>query len=159
MQLRTRLLITIFAWIVISLACKAMTPLPPLPEKITATTDSEFTLALNQTVTVTNTGLTLKLIGVGSDQRCPSEIECVVSGPVSVSLSVQSDNGTPTDIDLQTFTSNNGRAPDMQFEGMKDRTVYEGYEIRVVGVLPYPAKSFNEIKDSEYRVTFVVTNQ
>ena len=134
-------------------SCQSATPFP----NITAPTDSEFTLAPDQTVTITDTELTIKLIGVTDDERCPSEIECVVSGPVSVSLSVQAGNGTPNDLNLQTFTSNNGRTPDIEFEGMKDRAVYEGYVIRVVSVLPYPAKSFNEIKDSEYRVTFVVT--
>ena len=136
-------------------ACQSVTPLP----NIDAPTDSEFTLAPGQTVTITDTELTIRLIGVTDDERCPSEIECVVSGPVSVSLSVQMEDGTPTDLNLQTFTSNNGRAPDMQFEGIKDRAEYEGYVIRIVSVLPYPAKSFNEIKDSEYRVTLVVTKK
>lgn len=152
---RTRLFIISIVWIVSLTACQSATPFP----NIDVTTDSEFTLAPDQTATIKDTGLTIKLIGVEGDQRCPSEIECAVSGPVSVSLSVQAGDGTPTELDLQTFTSNNGRAPDMQFEGMKDRAEYEGYIIRVVSVLPYPAKSFNEIKDSEYRVTFVVTKK
>jgi len=158
MQNKTRLLITFFVLIIVSLACKAAT-LSPKPDDITATTDSEFTLAPAQKATLTEAGFSIQLIGAGSDQRCPSEIECAMSGPVSVSLYVQAADGTSIQIDLQTFTSNNGRAPDMQFEGMKDRTAYEGYEIRVVSVLPYPARSFNEIKDSEYRVTFVVSKQ
>jgi len=45
----------------------------------------------------------------------------------------------------------------MQFEGIADRAVYEGYLIRVVSVLPYPESSFSEIKDSKYRVTFVAS--
>jgi hypothetical protein len=60
---------------------------------------------------------------------------------------------------MQTFTDNNGRAPGMEFEGIKDRMSYEGYLIRVVGVLPYPQKSMSEIEDSEYRVTLVVRKE
>ena len=128
------------------------------PAPIVASADTEFTLAPNQIATLDNTQLTIRLIGVGGDQRCPSEIECAISGPVSVSLSAQIGNQAPTNIDLQAFTGDDGRAPDMQFQGIQDRAVYEGYLIRVVGVLPYPAKSFNEIKDSAYRVSVLVTN-
>jgi hypothetical protein len=134
-------------------ACQSATPLPD----ITAETESEFTLGFRQSATITDTSLTITLEGVTGDERCPSEIECAMSGPVSLSLSAQIGDSEPTDINLQVFTSNNGRVPDMQFEGIEDRTVFEGYLIRVVSVLPYPAKAFDEIKDSEYRVTFIVS--
>ena len=134
-------------------ACQSATPLPD----ITAETESEFTLGFRQSATITDTSLTITLEGVKGDERCPSEIEWAASGPVSLSLSAQISDSEPTGINLQVFTSNNGRVPDMQFEGIEDRTVFEGYLIRVVSVLPYPAKAFDEIKDSEYRVTFIVS--
>jgi len=129
------------------------------PSPVTFLLGTEFTLAPDQTAALIDTELTIRLIGVAGDERCPSEIECAASGPVSLSLSAQLGDAEPTDINLQVFTSNNGRAPDMQFEGIEDHAVYEGYLIRVVNVLPYPARSFNEIKDSEYRVTFVVSKE
>ena len=132
--------------------CGSATPAP-----LTVNLGTEFTLAPDQTATITETELTIRLIDVGGDQRCPSKIECAVSGPVSLSLSAQLGDSVPTEINLQTFTSDNGRAPDMQFEGIADRTVYEGYLIRVVSVLPYPESSFSEIKDSKYRVTLVAS--
>jgi len=150
--LKIRLLIISTIWMILLATCQSARPLPTL----TATTDSEFTLAPNQSATLTNTELSIRLIGVAGDERCPSEIECAASGPVSLSLSAQIGDGESTNINLQTFTSYNGRAPDMQFQGIEDRAIYEGYLIRVVGVLPYPAKSSNEIKDSEYRVTLLV---
>jgi len=125
---------------------------------VTATLGKEFTLAPDQTATITATKLTIRLIGVGGDQRCPSEIECAISGPVSVSLSAQIGDQVATNIDLQAFTGDDGRAPDMQFQGIQDRAIYAGYLIRIVGALPYPAKSFNEIKASDYRVSVLVTN-
>ena len=145
--------ITFVLFMVILLAgCSSATPAP-----VAVNLGAEFTLAPNQTATITVTELTIRLIGVAGDQRCPSGIECAVSGPVSLSLSAQLGDSEPTEINLQTFTSNNGRAPDMQFEGIADRTVYEGYLIRVVSVLPYPESSFSDIKDSKYRVTFVAS--
>lgn len=140
-----------------------------------ATTGVEFTLAPAETITIIYPGpnnlepnqtvkiygkdLNIELIGVTSDERCPSEIECAMSGPVSISLSVQADGGSPSEITLQTFTDYNGRAPTMEFEGIESSATYEGYWILVAGVLPYPAKSTTEIKDTDYRVMLVVQKE
>ena len=132
-------------------SCSSATPAP-----ITADLGKEFTLAPDQTATITDANLTLRLIGVGGDERCPSEIECAVSGPVSLSVSAQLGDANPTNFDLQVFTGDDGRAPEMQFEGIKDRADYQGYLIRVTGVLPYPVNRTDLIKDSDYRVTFVL---
>jgi hypothetical protein len=137
------------------MACLTATPLPP----ITAEKGVEFTLAPDQTATIADTGITIRFIGVGGDQRCPSEIECAMSGPVSISLSVQMSDGEASDINMQTFTSNDGRAPEGPFEGIQDRVEYEGYLIRIMGVLPYPRTRVDEIKDNEYRVTLMVTKK
>jgi len=60
---------------------------------------------------------------------------------------------------MQTFTDNDGRSPAMEFEGIEDRIVYEGYLIRIVGVLPYPEDPSTSIKQNDYRVSFVVTEK
>lgn len=153
--MKKNLLIALTIMTIILTACRAATPLPA----VTAKEDVEFTLAPDQTVTINDANLTIQLIGVAGDERCPSEIECAMSGPVSISLSVQMGGGEPTDINLQTFTDNSGRAPDMEFEGIEDRTIYEGYLIRAVGVLPYPTNLTDTIKDSEYRVTLMVSKK
>jgi hypothetical protein len=129
----------------------------PAPAPITAALGTEFTLAPDQTVTITAANLTLRLIGVGGDQRCPSGFECAISGPVSLSISAQLGDANPTNIDLQVFTDQDGRAPEMQFQGITDRMVYEGYLIRVTGVLPYPVSRTKQIQDSQYRVSIVVS--
>src|SRR5258706_3707507 len=139
--------------VILLTGCGSATPAP-----IIASADTEFTLAPNQIATLANTELTIRLIGVGGDQACPSEIEWSVSGPVFVSLSAQIGNQAPTNIDLQAFTGDDGRAPDMHFQGIEDRMTYAGYLIRIAGVLPYPAKSFNEIKASAYRVCVLFNN-
>jgi len=136
-------------------ACQAATPLPT----VSTAKDVEFTLATDQVAALTDAGFSIRLMGVAGDERCPSEIECAISGPVSISLSIQEGDGSSTKIDLQTFTDNNGRAPDGEFEGINDRAVYKGYLIRVVGVAPYPVNLSNPIEESEYRVTLVVTQE
>ena len=138
---------------VIPLSTASPTPLAPV------TVEKEFTLAEDQTATVTGTGLTIRLIGVAGDQRCPREIECAISGPVSLSLSVQKDNGAAAKIDLQTFTDDTGRAPAGKFEGINSSATVEGYTIQVMGVTPYPAKPSTPIKSSDYRFMLIVTQE
>jgi hypothetical protein len=134
-------------------ACQSATLLPI----ITAETGSEFTLGISQSATLPDTGLTITLEEVTGDERCPSEIECAMSGPVSLTISVQKDSEAPVEFALQTFTSNNGRAPDGPYERIEDRIEYEGDFIQVKSVLPYPAHGFDEIEDSEYRASFLVS--
>ncbi len=78
---------------------------------------------------------------------------------MQISLSAQKDNGAAADLALQTFTDTEGRSPAMEFEGIADRIVYEGYLIRIVGVLPYPEDLSTSITQNDYRVSFVVTEE
>ncbi|MFZ5879321.1 MAG: hypothetical protein ACOY0R_08115 [Chloroflexota bacterium] len=134
-------------------ACQPATPPPPL----TASVGTEFTLAPGGSALIEEAGLTLTLIAVSSDERCPSKIECFASGPVTLSVSAQKGSGEATDLILQTFTSNDGLAPTMEFEGIQSQTLFEGYHIKVTSVLPYPARSMTEIADADYRVSFLVS--
>ncbi len=134
-------------------SCQAAPPPPP----ITASVSDEFVLRPGQSAAILGTDLTLKLIAITSDERCPLEIECAMSGPVSLSISIQSTENAPAEFALQTFTGNDGRTPDMSFEGIQDRVEFEGYIIQVKAVLPYPIKRSSEINDSDYQISFVVT--
>ena len=62
----------------------------------------------------------------------------------------------PVEFIMETFTGYDGRAPEGPFEGIQDRVEYEGYFIRIIGVLPYPSSLSAPIEASEYRVSFVV---
>ena len=136
-------------------ACQSATPLPTL----TITDSEEFTLAVDQYAVTSNLDITIRFLGVAGDERCPSELECAVSGPVSVLLSIQQGDAVATEMTLQSFTDSNGRAPEGPFEGIQDHVTVGDYLIRLKGVLPYPLKSFNEIKDAKYQVTLVVSRQ
>ena len=136
-------------------ACQSATPLPP----ITTATETEFILGPGQSAAVIDAVFTIRFLGVASDERCPIEIECVASGPVTLTISLQKAPDSPVEITLQTFTDNNGRTPDMQFEGIPDRVEFIGYLIQVKEILPFPVRTFDEIKESDYRVSFLVTEK
>ena len=149
-----KLFIVLFPVILLLVACQTMAASPLIAEQ-----GAEFVLAPGTTATIKDIGLTIKLISILSDDRCPSEVECAASGPVQISLSAQKDNITAADLMMQTFTDNDGRSPAMEFEGITDRIVYEGYLIRIVGVLPYPEDLSTSITQNDYRVSFVVTEK
>ena len=149
-----KLFLALFSVTVLLFACQT-TPSEPL----IADQGVEFVLAPGGSAIIKDTGLTINLISVLSDDRCPSEVECAASGPVQLSLLAQKENGSAADIMMQILTDNDGRSPDVEFEGITDRTVYEGYLIRIVGVLPYPEDLSTSIRQNDYRVSFVVTKQ
>jgi hypothetical protein len=150
--INNRLITPIILLLILLTSCQA-TPLPP---PITASVSDEFILHPGQSAAILNTNLTLKLIAVSNDERCPLKIECAMSGPVTLSISIQNGDNEPAEFILQAFTDGDGRAPEGPFEGIQDRVEYEGYLIRVKAVLPYPLNRSGEIKDSEYQVSFVV---
>ena len=130
-----------------------------LEGSVTAAVDEEFSLAPDQSAAVKGTDLILTFDSVLSDERCPSDVECAASGPVTVSLSVQQGSGTPIDFTLQTFTDQNGRSPNVQFEGVTNRAEVGDYLITIASVTPYPADLITEIEPSEYRVALLVSNK
>ena len=125
----------------------------------TAALWSEFILAPGQSAAVTGTDLIITFDSVLSDERCPMEVECAASGPVSVALSLQRGNDSPTDFTLQTFTDQTGRSPDVQFEGVTNRTEFGGYIIQITSVTPYPKNPSATIDPSGYRLGLRVSNQ
>ena len=153
--MKARAFASILFMICILAACQSSAPSSPGP----AALNTEVTLAPGQSAGVTGTDLTLTFHSVLSDERCPSEIECAASGPVTVSLSVQQGDGKPTDFTLQTFTDLNGRSPNVQFEGVTNRTELGEYAIQIASVTPYPQNLNTEIEASEYRVALLVSNR
>jgi len=126
---------------------------------IIAALGEPFTLAPGQSATIANTGLTITFKGAPDDSRCPLKIECAESGPVTVTITVQSGDEAPRDFTLQSFTDNNGLIPEMGFQGMTAKVEAGGFVIRLKSVLPFPQKSFDEIADAEYRASFVAMKE
>ena len=136
-------------------ACQSSTPSSPGPVAL----NTEVTLAPGQSAAVTGTDLTITFHSVVSDERCPSEIECAASGPVTISLSIQQGEGDPTEFTLQTFTDLDGRSPNVQFEGVTNRTEIGDYAVQIASVTPYPQNLNTEIEASQYRVALLVSNR
>ena len=118
-MIKLKLFIVLLPVFVMLVACQTMPVSPLVTEQ-----GIEFILAPGTTAAIKDTGLTIKLISILSDDRCPSEVECAASGPVQISLSAQKDNRTAADLMMQTFTDNNGRTPVMEFEGITDRIIH-----------------------------------
>lgn len=129
----------------------------PLPPPVTASLNEEFILRPGQSAAISNTGVSVQLIAITGDERCPLNMECAMSGPVTLTISVQKEK--TTEFTLQTFTDNNGRAPEITFKGIQDRIELETYIIQVKSVSPYPLDLSAKIKDSEYQASFVMTSK
>lgn len=87
---RTSVALFFIIWILA--ACQSGIALP----QITAQTDTEFALFVGQSAALEESDLHLTLNSILDDNRCPIRVECVASGPVSISLSIQPGNGEPT---------------------------------------------------------------
>lgn len=126
---------------------------------VTGTTGTEITLSPGQSVSLAGTDLTITFHSIVADDRCPSEVECVASGPVTVSLAVQQGQAESMDFTLQTFTDQTGRSPNVQFEGITNRAEVGSYVIQLSSVTPYPTNLTTSIDPSEYRVSLIVSNK
>ena len=135
-------------------ACKAGTP-----ETVAAKTASEFSLSEGQTAEVSDAGISITFISLSGDSRCPLGKECAMSGPVTLSLAIRDQGGTQTTEVLQTFTDILGLAPDMEFEGIKDRTTVDRYLVKIISVLPYPESNTFSIGEPDYQITLKVTKE
>ena len=132
---------------------------PSAPPSITAILGQQFPLAIGQTVTISDAVLSMTLVNISQDARCPALIECAGSGPVSVIISVRVGAEPAQELNLQTLTDTLGVVSVMEFEGMMTRIEVGDYLIEVKEVLPYPQQSVSEITPSDYRVSFVVTGK
>ena len=153
--MKTKCLLLLLSILWILSACQiGVTPFPTI-----TTMNNEITLAPDQAATLTGTDLTITFYSVISDERCPVEVECAASGPVTVSLSVKQGDGKSSDFTLQTFTDQNGRSPNVEFEGVTNRAEVGNYVIQIISVTPYPQNLTAKIDPSEYRLSLLVSNK
>jgi hypothetical protein len=107
----------------------------------TAPVNSAFTLAPGESNTVGT--VTVKLIGVTEDTRCPINAMCIQVGDAYVAVEVSAP-GTRRELELQLLNPTN-RA-----------TQLRGYTIEVQEVTPYPY-TIEPPRPRDYRVTFRVS--
>lgn len=78
------------------------TPMPsatPTPSD-DASLNTPFTLNYKQTRSIRDENLALSFDALVQDSRCPSDVQCIRAGDVTVTVKAQQGNDTPTSIDL-----------------------------------------------------------
>lgn len=142
-------------------ACRPAETIPPAQGVAATATDSssadkpgsqadvvlgqEFTLQPGQTVGVEE-DLKLTFEGVVEDSRCPSKVNCAWMGRAVLSFVGQKGQQKPAEFNLITIHS-----PDKT-----DRIFFEGYEIWLKAIEPYPELPDQPIPAEAYRATLVV---
>lgn len=105
----------------------------------------KVSLRSSQQKTVVGTGLKVKFLSVTEDSRCPENARCIWAGVARVNVEIRK-NGKP----VKTFELNTNQL---------DKTaVYEGYEIKLTSLSPYP-KDGTPIEKSKYTASFAVAKQ
>jgi hypothetical protein len=122
----------------------AAQPGPPPP--ISASLDEDFQLGYGQTAQLDGDQLSVTFAEVDEDSRCPSDVECIQAGWVTIRLAVKVGEGAGEDV---TLTLQPG-APDSATASL------DGYTITLVEVEPYPV-STEPISLNDYVATLRVS--
>jgi hypothetical protein len=109
------------------------------PHVQTVDLGTEFTLSPSAKAAVKGAGMEMQFVGISEDSRCPSDATCVWAGQVKVNLSVSGGQQAASSHEI--------------LEG--ETAAVDGYQVKVVRVLPYPATS-TPIPPADYRVTLQV---
>lgn len=136
------------------LFCTACSTLPPESESgcsnatpVNVALDKEFELPFGKyTAQVASTSVSMCIDSVLSDSRCPTGAVCVWAGNAAIRLSVYDASAkVRNSITLNTTVST------------KD-TVFQGYRIALVDVLPYPSLG-TQIKMTDYKVRLKISTK
>ena len=102
----------------------------------------QFKLKVGQEVSVREAGIKVSDIAVVEDSRCPTGVQCIWAGNGKVSLKLSKAKSESVSVELNTSAGPKSRA-------------YQGYEVRLVSLDPYP-KNGVVIGKNEYVVTLMV---
>jgi len=116
---------------------------------------NSVTLKINEKATFE--GLTVKLLGIAEDSRCPRNVNCFWSGEIVTQISLSSQDMEQTVYlgDLGVPIMNNSKyGMDKNFF-TKTAFVFNGHQIRISKAEPI-RETTQKIKPSDYRITFAV---
>ena len=117
----------------------------PLSGPREAKLNQEFKIRFGESVSIGNKGLKISFSDVAEDSRCPQGVQCIWAGNGKVILKVRKSRKPSAEMSLNTT-----------FDTKQD--VYQGYEVKLVSLNPYPKKDHN-IKKEEYVATLVVSRR
>jgi len=103
----------------------------------------QFDLAMGQEARIQGSAVTVRLVSVGEDSRCPVDVQCVWAGNAVVRLSLTSTQEASKDAPLNTTLD-------------PKSTQYGGFTIQLVGLKPAP-RSGTKIADADYVATLEAT--
>jgi hypothetical protein len=107
-----------------------------------AQTTQQITLPAGKQKIVTRDKLKIKFVSV-EDSRCPKDVNCVWAGNAKVTIKVTNRRGESKTFDLNT---------NLETKSVK----FEGYEIKLGSVTPYP-KANAPTGQNDYTAIFIVT--
>lgn len=113
----------------------------PAPTEVNL--DTEFTLAVGQSVTVAGEGLSIEFVEVVSDSRCPKGATCIWAGEASCLIELTTSDSTLSKVLTQPGPSS------------PSTDTVAGYDI-TFDILPYPELG-KQIDAKDYRLQMVVT--
>ncbi len=105
-----------------------------------ANIDTEISLNIGESVFINDHGITLKFIDVIDDSRCPSDVECVWEGTVSLMVNIQYNSQN-----LGNYILNSSNL---------HKASFMGYYVKFKVLEPYPI-STEIIPKSSYNATFI----
>lgn len=127
-----------------NMGCAAPPPANPAPR---VTLGKPVTVAVGQSVRLTDALVTITFKDVSEDSRCPKQVNCVWIGRAVLNFSVQVGSEPAQDVTFSTLHS-----PDAT-----SVTNIHGYRIELVDVQPYPETPDHPISPAQYRATLIVT--
>jgi hypothetical protein len=111
-------------------------------DKDPTTTGQSVTLGVNKSKKLFDRTLTVKVLAVVEDSRCPKDVNCIQAGNAKVRVSVRkgTESSRIVDLDLNAGTS----------------VTFENYKITLSALTPYP-ETAAPIKRNKYMATLTVS--
>jgi hypothetical protein len=112
---------------------------------VPAELDKPFQLKINQTGFIKGENIKIIFLNVTEDSRCPSDVECIWPGQVTILIDIFKSFQSIGEFNL-TIPGESDEIAIIEFDG---------YSLKMIKVEPYPI-STQEIKLSDYIITFIV---
>jgi hypothetical protein len=106
--------------------------------------DERFTLALEESATVPDTGVTVQFASVTGDSRCPADALCIQGGDAIVHVRVRDERSG-----ISTYQLHTG-------DPARSSSAHRDFRLTLIELQPYPFSS-RPITPEQYRATLGVT--
>jgi hypothetical protein len=114
----------------------------------------EFALAPDESVEVTGASVRVRFTNVVSDRRCPRQVQCAITGPVTIELGVLEAGGEERLVKLAVLDRDVG-GPALQ--GITSCVRIGKLALRLRDVQPWPIRG-SATPRADYRASFVLAS-